>query len=68
MKKTTDYTILEWAQYMELIQAGVLEKLYMMIKVGELTEQQYISVIEHAEKYVKRRYPDLLLPNAIQSQ
>lgn len=60
MKETTGYTILEWAQYMELVQAGVFEKLSLMVKSGELSESQYMAIGEHAQEYIGARQPDLL--------
>lgn len=60
MKETTGYTILEWAQYMELVQAGVFEKLSLMVKSGELSESQYMAIGEYAQEYVGARQPNLL--------
>lgn len=61
-KEYTGYTILEWAQYMELVQSSIIEKLLLMIDDGQLKQRQYDEIIDYVIDCVKRQRPDLLPP------
>ena len=60
MKELTGYTELEWAEYMEAIQAGLIDKLLLMVSDSQLTQRQYDEIIEFTGEYVRQRCPHLL--------
>lgn len=68
MKELTGYTELEYAELMEAIQAGLIDKLLLMVEDGQLAQNQYDEIIEFAANYVRKRCPHLLPPTSFQCQ